>query len=149
MSLDEIRDDLKRNLAEAKLLMPSGGNPTVPASIAVHLCETLWPFLESLVDTVDEIDDAVAELVDQQEDYLQPETAAVFAAVVQSSLQIIARIKPMVPRDQTEFLQQLADHEQLCAQAVEVLGAVTMIEVDGDDEEGDAEAEQTEEQSDE
>jgi hypothetical protein len=133
VSLDEIRADLARNMKAASAV-------TDPAT-REHLKDTLWPFLEALVDTLDEIDDAVAELVDQQEDYLQPETAAVFAAVVQSSLQLLQQLAPLVPRDNSELLKQIAEHEQLCAHAVEVLGSVTMVA----DDDGDAAADDNEE----
>jgi hypothetical protein len=128
MSLDELRDDLKRNMAEAARL-PATGAP------GLHLHETLWPFLEALVDVVDEIDDAVAELVDQQEDYLQPETAAIFAAVVQSSLQLAAELRKRAGSDPA-IAQLITNHEQICAQAVEVLGSVTMMPSDEEDDEG-------------
>jgi CHASE3 domain sensor protein len=131
MSLDELRDDLKRNMAEARTL-------TSVEQVRDHLVNTLWPFIEANIDVVDEIDDAVAELVDQQEDYLQPETAAIFAAVVQSSLQLAAELRKRSGND--PMLGKLvANHEQLCAQAVEVLGAVTMMPADEEEEEGDDE----------
>lgn len=136
MSLDELRADLASNIAEAKRI-------TNVQELRDHLVNTLWPFIEAKLDVIDEIDDAVAELVDQQEDYLQPETAAVFAAVVQSSLQLIAVLKPLVPRDNADLLQQVAQHEQLCAHAVEVLGAVTMIA--DDNEESDTDEDEAEE----
>lgn len=135
MSLDELRADLARNIAEAKRI-------TNVQEMRDHLVNTLWPFIEANIDVVDEIDDAVAELVDQQEDYLQPETAAVFAAVVQSSLQLLAVLKTLAPRDNAELQLQIAQHEQLCAQAVAVLGEVTMIPEDdeeGEDDEAEAE----------
>jgi hypothetical protein len=138
VSLDELREDLKRNLAEAR-------KATTVEQLRDHLINTMWPFIEAKLDVIEEIDDAVAELVDQQEDYLQPETAAVFAAVVQSSLQLLQQLVPLVPRDNVELLKQIAAHEQLCAQAVEVLGDVTMIADDGEEEEeDDASAEATE-----
>lgn len=134
MSLDELRDDLKRNMAEARTLASV-------EQLRDHLVNTLWPFIEANVDVVDEIDDAVAELVDQQEDYLQPETAAVFAAVVQSSLQLAAELRKRAGADAI-LAKLISNHEQLCAQAVEVLGAVTMMPTD-DDEEGNDDETQT------
>jgi len=127
MSLDELRDDLKRNMAEAARLANTGAP-------GLHLHQTLWPFLEALVDVVDEMDDAVAELVDHQEDYLQPETAAIFAAVVQSSLQLAAELRKRSGGDPL-LGKLIANHEQICAQAVEVLGAITMMPAEGEEEE--------------
>jgi hypothetical protein len=132
MSLEELREDLKRNLAEARSIV------TIE-QMRDHLVNTLWPFMEAKLDVLDEIDDAVAEIVDQQEDYLQPETAAIFAAVIQSGLMIAAELKKKAPGDATAT-KLIAQHEQLCNQAVEVLGAITMIPTeDGEDDDEESE----------
>lgn len=145
MSLDELRDDLKRNMAEAKRI-------TTVQEMREHLLNTLWPFIEANLDVMEEIDDAVAELVDHQEDYLQPETAAVFAAVIQSSLQLAAELRKRAADDAT-LLNQITQHEHVCQQAMIMLGDVTMVassdaaQGDGDesDEDEDADAESEEE----
>lgn len=132
MSLDELRNDLKANMAALVKI--------TPGETRDHLKETLWPFLEALVDVVDEIDDAVAELVDQQEDYLQPETAGVFAAVIQSSLQLAAELKKRAGTD-LNVVKAIGLHEQLCEQAMTVLGEITMIPSDHDEDDDDDEEE--------
>jgi len=134
VSLDELRADLKRNHAEA-------GRVEGPSR--AHLKDTVWPFLEALVDIVEEMDDAVAELVDQQEDYLQTETAAVFAALVQSSLQIAAELRKYAAGDEL-LTKRIDEHEKLCQQAVATLGEITMIPSDDADEEEADEADEEE-----
>jgi hypothetical protein len=129
MSLDELRADLKRNITEAMKL-------TTFAEVRDHFVNTLWPYIEATLDVVEEMDDAVAELVDQTEDYLQAETAGVFAAVVQSSLLISAELRKRAAGD--ELLEKrIAAHEQLCQQALEMLGQITMIAPDDDGEDED------------
>ena len=128
MSLAELRADLARNVREAQ-------GVAEPAT-RTHLEQTLWPFLEALIDQIEEIDDAVAELVDQQEDYLQPQTAAVFAAVVQAGLELAAELKARAGAD-PGIAQKIADHDQLCQAAIGVLGEITMV-VGGDEDEGDS-----------
>lgn len=143
-----MRADLKRNLTDAKHVADS--------STREHLQDTLWPFLEAIVEAIEEIDDSVAELIDHEEDYLQPETAAVFAAVIQSSMLLVAELKKRdigvatiaaTRTDGTTVQVALKDaveqHEQLCAQAIELLGSVTMM-MQEDDKEDDGEAETTE-----
>lgn len=140
MSIDELRADLKRNMDEAKHFA-SMGQP------ALHLHETLWPFLEALVEIIDEQDDAIRELVLREENYLQPDTAAIFAAVVQSSMQLAAELQKRAAGDQA-IAQAIAVHQQYCAEAVEILGMITVIpdededdeEEDGDDDEAQADA---------
>lgn len=129
MSLEELRADLERNVREARQLED--------AATRAHLEQTLWPFLEALIDQVEEIDDAVGELVEQQEDYLQPQTAAVFAAVVQAGLELAQELKARAG-DDPQIVKKIADHDQLCQVAVEVLGQVTLVPA-GDDEESDDE----------
>lgn len=135
MSLDELRDDLKRNMAEARGL-------TTVDQIRDHIVNTVWPFVEAVVEDVAESeaeqDDAIRELVDHEEDYLQPETAAIFAAVVQSSMQLAAELRKRAGGD-AMVMQLITNHEQLCEQAVTVLGEITMIPTDEDEEEGEHE----------
>ena len=128
MSLDELRADLARNMGDAQRVID-------PAARA-HLEQTLWPFLDALLDQVEEIDDAVAELVDQQEDYLQPQTAAVFAAVIQASLELAAELKARAGAD-PGIARKISDHDQLCQAAIGVLGEITMV-IPADEDEDEA-----------
>jgi hypothetical protein len=127
VSLDELRADLKRNMAEATRL-------TTPAEIRDHFINTLWPFIEAQLDVVEEMDDAVAELVDQTEDYLQAETAGVFAALVQSSLMLAAELRKRAGGDDL-LMKRIDAHDQLCQQAMATLGEITMIAHDEDQDE--------------
>lgn len=134
MSLDDLRADLARNTkhAVAGVLDPATRD---------HLASYLWPWLEALVEVVEEIDDAVAEVVHQQEDYLQPETAAVFAAVISSSLDLVSRLRAARPGD-AETTQLALAHEQLCEHAVGVLSEITLMSDDDTDDENDDQIEE-------
>jgi hypothetical protein len=134
VSLDDLRADLKRNMAEASRL-------TTVVEIRDHFVNTLWPFVEAVVDVVDEMDDALAEMVDQTEDYLQAETAGVFAALVQSSLLLSAELRKRAAGDDL-LVKRIDAHEQLCQQALATLGEITMIATDGENEESDDEDEE-------
>lgn len=139
MSLDELRDDLKRNLAEARRI-------TNVQEMRDHLVNTLWPTLEAMTEVMDEHDDSIAELVDHEEDYLQPETAGLFAAVIGTGMNLAAELKKRLTAADTELQKQVGDYEQLCEQAVLVLNEITMVPADGepDDNEEDDDAEATE-----
>ena len=136
MSLEELRNDLKRNLDEARACASW-------EQVRSHLINTVWPFIEANLDVVDEIDEALAEHLEHEEDYLQPETAALFAAVVQLGLTMGVELKKRAAGDK-ELLTLVAQHEQICSQAVEVLGAITMVpnEEEGDEDEDEDEADQ-------
>lgn len=133
MSLDELRNDLKRNLDEARAC-------TSWEQVRDHLVNTVWPFVEAQLDVVDEMDEALQEVVEHEEDYLQPDTAAVFAAIVQLSLTMGAELKKRAPGDK-EIGMLVAQNEQICAQAVEILQAITMVPNDDDEEEDEDEDE--------
>jgi uncharacterized protein YydD (DUF2326 family) len=138
VSLDELRADLKRNIAEATRL-------TTVTEIRDHFINTMWPFIEAVVDVVDEMDDAVAEMVDQQEDYLQAETAGVFAAVVQSSLMLTQELRKRAAGDEL-LVKRIEAHEQLCQQAIATLGEITMIAPEGEEGDDDADDDDDEEE---
>jgi hypothetical protein len=123
--MDDLRADLKANIAEASKLELS--------QLPRHLRDTLWPFLESLVENFEEVDDAVAELVDQSEDYLQQETAAVFAAAIESGLQLASELRARAGGDEL-LLKKIAQHEQLAKAALEVLTQATMLSPEDADE---------------
>lgn len=129
MSLDELRADLKRNIAEA-------GRLTTVAELRDHLVNTLWPTIEAIVEVTEEIDDAVGEMVDQVEDYLQAPTAAIFAALVQSSVAISDELRQRAPGDEL-LCKRLDAHDQICQQAMVALGEITMIAPEGEEGEGD------------
>lgn len=129
MSLDELRKDLTANVAEASKLTSVEG-------IRNHLVNTMWPFQEAVLNELEEIDDAVAEMVDQTEDYLQPETAAIFASLVESSVGLAQELRAKTTDDIT--LKRIAEHEKLCQLAMTTLGEITMVApADGDDDDGD------------
>jgi uncharacterized protein YydD (DUF2326 family) len=130
MSLDELRADLKRNMAEATRL-------TTVTEIRDHFVNTMWPFIEAVVEIVDEMDDAVAEMVDQTEDYLQAETAGVFAALVQSSMALSGELRKRAAGDDL-LMKRIDTHDQICQQAIATLGEITMIAPEGEEDEDDA-----------
>lgn len=137
MSLEDLRHDLVANLKESRGIAD-------PAT-RQHLAETLWPFLEALVDIVEEIDDAVGELVHQQEDYLQPNTAAVFVAVIQSSLALAGDLKARAAGD-PDISRRITEHEQLCEAAAAILGDITMVPEGDEDEDEEQDEESNSEQ---
>lgn len=139
MSLEELRADLRRNMQDA--------NTVIDDQTRGHLKNTLWPFLEAIIDVVEEMDDAVAELVDQQEDYLQPETAAVFAAVIQSSLGLVAELRKRAAGD-ANIMAAITQHEQICQQALIMLGEVTMVSGDDGEDDGEEDGDATEAEED-
>lgn len=145
MSIEDLRRDLKSNLAEVSKIGDG--------AVARHLRDTLWPFLEAMLDDVEEMDDAVGELVQQQEDYLQAETATNFVALVQLGRQIAAELAKRASGEE-DALRMCGAYEKLAIDAMGVLEQITVMpsdesasddnadedaDEDADDEEGDDE----------
>jgi len=128
MSMEELKADLRRNLTDAAKLEGF-------SAVGKHLVNTLWPFLEALVENVEEIDDAVAELVSQQEDYLQPETAGVILALVEVAGAMAGRL---AGAEDDETKQLLALHAHLSQEVTSLLEQITLDGSDEDDGEDDA-----------
>lgn len=152
MSDSTLLADLEANLAEATKL-----NELAQASDLVkHLKNTLWPFLQTLVEEVTQIDQVVEDIVHEADDILQPETAEVFAALIVACRAMVTEFTPRVDRaKEPKIFQGLQILAQLCNKAESTLDEVTVPpedEEDGDDEyeegeeeDGDDEEDDTEE----
>lgn len=86
MSLDELRADLARNAKAASAI-------TTPAEVVNYLQGTLWPFLEGVIDQLADHDESILDLIEEADDILQPETAAVISAALTSGAAIAAELK--------------------------------------------------------
>lgn len=130
MSLDELHDDIKRNRAEAKRCKTF-------EELRDHVANTLWPYQEAKLEVVEEIDDAVGEMVERTEDYLHPETAAVFATLASASLELSGELRKRAAGDEL-LTKKLDALDALCSQAMAMLGEITMVsDEEGDDEDDD------------
>lgn len=144
MSIEDLRRDLKTNIAEAGKL---GGG-----SVVAHLRDTLWPFIEALFDEVAEMDGVVGEMVSQQEDYLQSDTATTFVALVQLGRQAVEQLRKRANGE--EGIEKLCSaYDTLAEQTMIMLDQIAIIPADEDgeldpadeDEEGDEDEDEDEE----
>lgn len=95
MSLEDLQTDLDDNIA-AMAKLAQQGPLTTPADITAHLERTLWPFFKNVVAELSEMDSSIADLYQDAEDILQPETGAQLAAVLVTATGLIT--KQLVPR---------------------------------------------------
>lgn len=127
MSLDTLKEDLKQNLATLTTMneLSSVGD------VVNHLKNTLWPTLESIVDELAEVDDCVADMVNNAEDILQPETAEVFAAVLAASAVVAAALKPMLDPDKdADMINLVAELERNIKKANAIMQEIVIDDVD-------------------
>lgn len=148
-TIETLQEDLRANMSAARELNAASS----VGDLAEHIKNTMWPFMEAVVEQVEELDGCVEDLLNQTEDILQPETGAQFVAVVQSALVLMGELKKRLgpgPDDQkvdaavTEFFGNAND---MIAMLQEI--TVPVVE-DGDAEDQDAdEAEDDEDDEDE
>ena len=152
MSLDTLKNDLKLNLAEvSKLGVEIGATTETGAKIDIlvnHLAGNLWPTLEAIVDELDEVDGVVADIVSGAEDILQPETAAVFAAVIASSTTIAAALKLRINKEADAQLYRVVEElEQNLRQATEIMEEIVIDDGEGLDDDDDDDDQDEEEEN--
>src|SRR6185503_1442845 len=94
-TLIDLRKDVARNQAVAEELRQRGA----PASeIVAHLANTVWPFLEALLEPIGDLDEAVDELIQESDDLLQADTAQKISVplILAADLvkELVARLQP-------------------------------------------------------
>ena len=122
MSIEQLRDDLKANLASVKTV-----DPTNPIAVMGHLKNTLWPFLESLVDELTEIDESVAELVDGVDEVLTFESGKVFAGIIAGGLVMTQMLEAQAAAD-PKIRAAINEWKSLAEQGGEILDEITLPE---------------------
>lgn len=159
MPAADLKTDIKSNIAElARMLEPQpeaddGKKQDVGELVAAHLQNTLWPFLDGLVDAMkeseDEIDDheaaieelgeAVDDLTENRGSVLMPDDAAVFALPISLTLGLLDQLeKRAVPT-----AEQIMGLRQACDVATKKLAEVTInVDLDDDEDEDDDEGEE-------
>lgn len=141
-NLIELRKDLARNQEEVRALRQRGA----PSSeIAQHLAETVWPFLEAMLENVGEIDDAVDDLIQESDDLLQADTAAKISAPLilagEFAKELEKRLQPAGANAADDGLRvKLKQFQSMFLDATNLIAEITIFDEDpNDDEEGDDE----------
>jgi predicted RecB family endonuclease len=89
VTVETLQEDLKANVASLKDLTALSSVD----DIVNHLKNTLWPFQESVLEQLEDLDGCVEDLLNNAEDILQPETGAKFLAVASGGLTLVAELK--------------------------------------------------------
>lgn len=133
MSIPSLQSDLKSNMAALAMA-------TTTEELKIHLQHTLWPFLEALIDELNEIDEAVEEMVDEAPEVLHTESAEVFAALITSGSVLMTELKARAATDQ-RILRAIREWEQLARQGKEILEEITIPDAEDGEDEDDTDAE--------
>lgn len=155
MTLDTLKNDLKQNLADLAALKPeiAGADPSLGVKDVIsHLKNTLWPMLEAMVDEMSEMDEVLGDMVTNSEDILQPDTAAIFSAVIAGASTIAAALKVRITREAEPQLYKIVEElESNVKEATEIMKEIVIDdgsdfgEGEGEDDEEDDEDDEDEE----
>ncbi len=149
MSIEELKNDLKRSTAELVKL----GDSVTPGQIVAHLRDTLWPFIDAHVEETSEISEVVDGLAENAEDILQYDTAKVIGACVAMGLGLMAELKKRLQPEATandadkQVWAAIQTFEYGAIQVNNILEEVTIVPDDEEDdgEEGDGDGDDDDE----
>lgn len=134
MSIEDLKADLESNMAACKALI----SPlTTPSELAAHLHNCLYPFISNVVNEIEEVDSAVETLFNESDDVLQPETAAVFAAVIAGGQVLVKELSGRLTPADDKLKQAIAEWLQLAAVAGSTLEDITLDPSDPDPDDDD------------
>jgi hypothetical protein len=134
MTMEALQSDFKDIQAKAKQLGPH----TPLGDLVRFLKSDLVPFIESHINETAEIDVVVADMVEQADDVLQPETAAVFAGVIVGGRTMAAKLAEVLPKGpdgkplDAALAAQIEAFLPLATEAEELLEEIT-IQTEDDD----------------
>jgi len=133
MSIEQLQQDLKQVAEAAKAL---AGPLVTPSEIAVFLRDNLVPLIESHIGESAEMDESIYGLVQEAEDVLHEDNAAVFAGIITSGAVLVTELGHRAGNDQ-RLLKLIKEWRALAKQGEQILEDITIP----DDPEADAEGE--------
>lgn len=133
MSLSDLVKDCQRNGNVASII-EAGVDPAT----ATYLADVVWPVVQAMAEETAELEEDLAEAIEQTEDLLHAETAAYFAALIEVSRRLVEKVKT---NPDPEIQQLSGSIINITAQCEAVLLEITVPDGDAedDDEDGDEE----------
>jgi hypothetical protein len=134
VSIEDLQSDLERNLAEL-----DNRAFTSFDDVRSWLRDTLFPLMTNMTSEIEEIDNDVADMVQQSEDILQPETAGLFAMVIANCIQLAGALGKRLkqnPNDQ-KWAAKIQQSLHVCELATKTLQEIT-VQPDAPDDDGES-----------
>lgn len=133
MSIAQLKQDLTQitEAATASNLDP-----------AAYMRDNLLPWMESLVNEVNEMDGAIEDLVHESADVLHEENGAVFAGIIAGGLALATELAQRAGND-PRLIKIIREYRDLAKQGSAILEEIVLPD-DEDDEEGEAEGDDDE-----
>jgi len=141
MAIDELQNEIEDLSKDLNLNIRDLVGIGDVGDVTKHLKETLWPFLQSLVEKMgaivvelNDVDEAVLELAEEEGDLLTPTTAGVFANIFLIGDKLADALKARLTPAETELAQQIDAFKVLLVSANETLAEIIVGEPEDDDE---------------
>lgn len=132
MSIESLRADLVANVSQLANLSAL----STTEDVVNHLKFTLWPFLENVTTEMAELDEVAAELYNQSEDILQPESAKLFAAAIGGAMMLIGKLEKYAAGD-AQLTAAINEWKPVAKKAGELIDEIAIPEEEEEDEEDD------------
>ena len=130
MSIEDLQADLKANIVEARGLSAL----STIGDVANHLNNTLWPFLENVVREQAEMDDALSEMYEQQEDLLDYQTGKELAATIGGAMNLIGHLEQLATAaGDKQTLAAIAEWKIKANESIQLLEDITRPEIQDDE----------------
>lgn len=131
MSIETLRADLKANLESLKTM----ALPTADA-LKSHLVNNLWPFIDAVVDEVDEIDESVEDMVAGTE-VIHTATGEIFTGLIVSGEVLVTELVQRAGNDQ-RILALVREWRELAKQGKDILEEIVIPDPDPEPDDEDA-----------
>ncbi len=129
-SIEQLSADLAANLEEVALMGPL----TSAQDVVNHLKNTLWPFMQNVVQNLAEVDEIAGDMYEGAEDTLQPETAGIFSALVLGTRELCNELEKLTT--DPKIVAGIKKIRIIAQKAEETLEEIT-IEVDEEEDDED------------
>lgn len=138
MSIEQLKTDWDALEKRVNSMNPA---LTTNPEIVRLIKDELAPFMKCMVDEMGEQDGALADLFNDAEDILQPETAGLFAVLITTGRELLAKLEAVSKKaGDLTTLAEIKAWREISKTAEEALEEITVPD-DGDAEEADDDAE--------
>ncbi len=140
VSVDEVLENVENLFKDLKRNNELASMQSIPVDVRTYNHNTLWPFMEAVLDQVKllaqhgkETDDAISELIEQSEDFLHAETAKEIGKPLGLALVIANELEKRLRPEDQKLRAMLAE---LRASAQTALATLREISINDDEDAG-------------
>src|SRR4029077_6278419 len=132
MSIEDLKADIERNTTDFDSVTFNSLD-----DVKQFMKTTMFPIMTNVVEEMEQIDDDVADIIQQASDVLQPETAGIFAAVITQCRGLAEGLKRRLKKgdkNDDKWAVRLPKILAICDAAQDTLLEITVTPTDEGDE---------------